>query len=123
MLNRGGISNAAFRILITTSFDFDDAVIEREGQTDRNRDHERVDLERLAKIDPAAGGGYAAQVDALRLLAIFLKHWITRTRTSAPLFVLTTSPSVRILWRWCRIRRRLDRQPQTNLNNWKKTPI
>jgi hypothetical protein len=29
----------------------------------------------LAKIDPARGGASRAEVDALRLMAVFLNHW------------------------------------------------
>ena len=37
--------------------------------------HERVGVPELKKIDPSRGGATRAEVDALRLMAVFLHHW------------------------------------------------
>jgi len=57
--------------------DFDDAVIERSANDRRveTRKERGWGWNELNKIDPAAGGATRAQVDALRLMAVFLSHW------------------------------------------------
>jgi hypothetical protein len=57
--------------------DFDAAVIERPlpGRRIETRKAPGWTWEELSKIDPAAGGASRAQVDALRLMAVFLSHW------------------------------------------------
>src|SRR5437667_9815907 len=82
-LNEGGEFDACFRHLDYTAYhDFDDAVIERSVKG------KRIETEttsgwtwfELEKIDPAAGGATRDQVDALRLLAIFLGHWDNKNK-------------------------------------------
>jgi hypothetical protein len=82
-LNDGGEFDACFKDVDYTAYhDFDDAVIERSVKG------KRIETEttsgwtwfELAKIDPAAGGAPRAQVDALRLLAIFLGHWDNKNK-------------------------------------------
>jgi hypothetical protein len=56
---------------------FDAATIERKFDA-KEIDARRVEgwgWKELASVDPAAGGAPRAQVDALRLMAVFLSHW------------------------------------------------
>jgi hypothetical protein len=82
-LNEGGEFDACFRNLDYAAFhDFDFAVIERSVKG------KRIETEttsgwtwfELSKIDAAAGGASRAQIDALRLLAIFLGHWDNKNK-------------------------------------------
>ena len=56
---------------------FDDVFIERQrkGKRIETRKVQGWRLRELKKIDPAAGGASRAQVDALRLMAVFFSHW------------------------------------------------
>jgi hypothetical protein len=62
--------------------DFDHAVIER--STDDRRVETRKERgwgwNELNMIDPAAGGATRAQIDALRLMAVFLSHWDNKAK-------------------------------------------
>ena len=82
-LNEGGELDACFRNLDYNVYhDFDYAVIER-GVKGRRIETETTSgwtWFELEKIDPAAGGASRAQVDALRLLAIFLGHWDNKNK-------------------------------------------
>jgi hypothetical protein len=82
-LNEGGDFKACFGNLDYSAYhDFDDVVIER------SVNGRRIETEttsgwtwfELAKIDPLAGGASRAQIDALRLLAIFLGHWDNKNK-------------------------------------------
>src|SRR5947207_741569 len=82
-LNKGGDFDACFRDVDYHSYhDFDDAVVERSVKG------KRIETEttsgwtwfELEKIDAAAGGATRAQIDALRLLAIFLGHWDNKNK-------------------------------------------
>lgn len=86
-LNEG----ASARERITTCFpkldysqyeDFDYAVIERpvKGRRIETEKERGWSWDELEKIDPAAGGATRAQVDALRLLAVFLGHWDNKAK-------------------------------------------
>ena len=82
-LNDGGEFDACFRNLDYTAYhDFDYAVIERsvKGKRIETENTSGWTWFELAKIDPAAGGASRAQVDALRLLAIFLGHWDNKNK-------------------------------------------
>jgi hypothetical protein len=62
--------------------DFDSAVIERpvEGRRIETTKERGWAWRELTKIDPSAGGATHAQVDALRLLAVFLGHWDNKSK-------------------------------------------
>jgi hypothetical protein len=82
-LNEGGEFDACFRDLNYAAYhDFDFAVIERsvKGKRIETEDTSGWTWPELAKIDPAAGGASRAQVDALRLMAIFLGHWDNKNK-------------------------------------------
>lgn len=57
--------------------DFDVAVVERklEGEVIEAADDQGWAWYELDRIDPALGGSSKAEVDALRLMAVFLAHW------------------------------------------------
>ena len=77
-LNEEGSVQTCFPGLdYTKSTDFDYAVIERQlkGEKLETKKVRGWGWNELSKIDPAAGGASRAQVDALRLLAVFLNHW------------------------------------------------
>ena len=62
--------------------DFEHAVIER-STNDRRVETRRErgwGWNELSKIDPAAGGAKRSQVDALRLMAVFLNHWDNKAK-------------------------------------------
>jgi hypothetical protein len=61
----------------TRSRTFPDAVVERSlpGRRIEAGKRRGWGWNELAKIDPGAGGADRAQVDALRLMAVFLAHW------------------------------------------------
>ena len=111
-LNEGKPVESCFSNLdYTKSVDFDYAVIERrlkgaELETKRVRGW---GWDELTKIDPAAGGASRAQVDALRLLAVFLNHWDNKPKNQRVLCLDEKEPaagsflSAAVLWRWCRI--------------------
>ncbi len=56
---------------------FNDVIIERprKGRRIETKTIEGWKWRELVKVDPAAGGASRAQVDALRLMAVFLAHW------------------------------------------------
>lgn len=62
--------------------DFESAVIERavKGRRIESKKDRGWSWEELKKIDPAAGGASRAQVDALRLMAVFLGHWDNKAK-------------------------------------------
>jgi hypothetical protein len=57
--------------------EFDWAIVERplEGRPIEGEDGEGWEWPELDGIDPAAGGASRAEVEAFRLLAVFLNHW------------------------------------------------
>lgn len=59
------------------SIDFQDVAVERklDGDAIGAGDEKGWGFYELSKIDPARGGASRAQVDALRLMAMFLSHW------------------------------------------------
>jgi hypothetical protein len=82
-LNEGGRFDACFKdVDYTTYHDFDYAVIERglKGKRIETETTSGWTWFELAKIDTAAGGASRAQIDALRLLAIFLGHWDNKNK-------------------------------------------
>src|SRR6202040_3759394 len=77
-LNDGSSYEQCFSSLdYSQTRDFDAAVIERPlaGRRIETRKDPGWTWEELTKIDPDAGGASRAQVDALRLMAVFLGHW------------------------------------------------
>jgi hypothetical protein len=66
----------------THAQDFESAVIERpvKGRRIETSKERGWAWEELKKIDPSAGGATRAQVDALRLLAVFLGHWDNKAK-------------------------------------------
>jgi hypothetical protein len=64
------------------SHDFDEAVIERplEGRRLASKKARGWSWEELKFVDAVAGGATRAEIDALRLLAIFLGHWDNKGR-------------------------------------------
>jgi hypothetical protein len=77
-LNEGKTVPQCFGTIDYTRFaDFTYAVIERrlEGEKLETKKVRGWGWNELATIDPAVGGAPRAQVDALRLMAVFLNHW------------------------------------------------
>ena len=77
-VNEGNTVDACFPHLDPKKYtEFDAAVIERplKGRRIETTHHRGWDWEELGKIDAGGGGAPRAQVDALRLMAIFLNHW------------------------------------------------
>ena len=66
----------------TRAQDFESAVIERpvKGRRIESAKERGWSWEELKKIDAGAGGASRAQVDALRLLAVFLGHWDNKAK-------------------------------------------
>lgn len=64
------------------SRDFDPAIVERShpGEKIEARRNEGWGWDELEQIDPKAGGASRAEVDALRLMAVFLAHWDNKPR-------------------------------------------
>jgi hypothetical protein len=78
-LDRTGLKSACFPggIGYTSAAEFDVAVIERKlpGRVIETIEDEGWAWFELDRIDPARGGASRAEVDALRLVAVFLAHW------------------------------------------------
>jgi hypothetical protein len=78
-LDRVGLQSACFPggIDHSTIVDFDEAVLERkrEGRVIETTEDEGWAWYELDRIDPARGGSSSAELDALRLMAVFLAHW------------------------------------------------
>jgi hypothetical protein len=75
---KGQDRNSCFgKIDYSTTRRFDHAVVERAipGRRIESDDRRGWEWNELDTIDPAAGGASRAEVDALRLLAVFLAHW------------------------------------------------
>ena len=62
--------------------DFDDAVIERplKGRRIEMKNERGWTWEELKFVDPVAGGATRAEIDAFRLLAVFLAHWDNKAK-------------------------------------------
>jgi hypothetical protein len=62
--------------------DFTGVAVERKlkGESIEAGDMKGWDFHELSKIDPARGGAGRAEVDALRLMAMFLNHWDNKAR-------------------------------------------
>ena len=82
-LNTGGSIEKCFPDLDFTRYqDFDAAVIERPLKG-RRIETEKVrgwKWEELKFVDPDKGGATRAQIDALRLMAVFLGHWDNKAK-------------------------------------------
>lgn len=76
-LGKGGTRRACLSRHKDAVQEFEEAIIERrrEGRRIETRKIKGWKWHELAKIDPAAGGATRAEVDALRLMAVFLSHW------------------------------------------------
>jgi len=82
-LNKGKSLETCFPHLDYSRYeDFDPGVIERpvEGRRIETAKERGWAWKELVKIDPSAGGATHAQVDALRLLAVFLGHWDNKSK-------------------------------------------
>jgi hypothetical protein len=91
-LNDGSTFEQCFPALdYSRSRDFEPVVIERQlaGRRIETRKDPGWTWEELAKIDPKAGGAPRLQLDALRLMAIFLNHWDNKSENQRLLCVET----------------------------------
>jgi hypothetical protein len=82
-LNEGASIDVCFPNLDYQAYqEFESAVIERpfEGRRIETSKERGWKWDELGKIDVAAGGASLAEVDALRLLAIFLNHWDNKAK-------------------------------------------
>lgn len=82
-VNDGGSIESCFPGLDYDQYhEFDVAVIERplDGRRIESTKERGWDWKELAKIDASAGGATRAQIDALRLLAVFLNHWDNKAK-------------------------------------------
>lgn len=83
----------------TTYQEFESAVIERpvEGRRIETMKERGWAWNELAKIDATAGGASRANVDALRLLAVFLNHWDNKAKNQRLLCLGENDPPGRVL--------------------------
>jgi hypothetical protein len=130
-LDEGGEFDACFRDVDYTAYhDFDYAVIERAVKG------KRIETEttggwtwfELAKIDRTAGGASRAQIDALRLLAIFLGHWDNKNKNQRLLCLPPDDKSecahpVAMVQDLGATFGRPDSPTRIDLDNWAKIPI
>ena len=82
-LTDGASMKTCFPALDFTRYqDFDDAVIERplKGRRIETKNMRGWTWEELKFVDPVNGGSTRAEVDAFRLLAIFLGHWDNKAK-------------------------------------------
>jgi hypothetical protein len=82
-LNDGSTMEQCFPdVDYSRSRDFEYAVIERqlEGKRIQTRKDRGWTWEELPKIDAAAGGAPREQIDALRLMAVFISHWDNKSQ-------------------------------------------
>ena len=79
--------------------EFESAVIERplEGRRIEARRERGWAWDELDKIEAAAGGATRAEVDALRLLAMFLNHWDNKAKNQRLLCLGEKDPPGRVL--------------------------
>jgi hypothetical protein len=94
-LNEGGSVESCFaKIDYDQYVDFDYAIIERrlEGEKLETKKVRGWGWDELSKIDASAGGASRAEVDALRLLAVFLAHWDNKPKNQRLLCVGEDSP-------------------------------
>jgi len=94
-LNDGGSAASCFAKIDYDQYqDFDYAIIERrlEGEKLETKKVRGWGWDELSKIDPAAGGASRAEVDALRLLAVFLAHWDNKPKNQRLLCAGEESP-------------------------------
>jgi hypothetical protein len=73
--------------------DFTGVAVERKfkGESVEAGDVKGWDFQELSKIDPARGGAGKAEVDALRLMAMFLNHWDNKARNQRLVCVASDS--------------------------------
>lgn len=131
-LNEGGSVESCFSNLEDTKYeDFNYAVIERrlKGEKLETKKVRGWGWDELSKIDPAAGGASRAQVDALRLLAVFLNHWDNKPKNQRLLCLDEEEPPKGTLPACRRPVAMVQDLGATfgpdkfNLDNWAKTPI
>jgi hypothetical protein len=131
-LNEGKtVENCFSRLDHTKYTDFDYAVIERrlKGEKLETRKVRGWGWNELSKIDPAAGGASRAQVDALRLLAVFLNHRDNKPKNQRVLCLDEDEPPTGTLPECHRPVAMVQALGATfgpdkfNLDNWAKTPI
>ena len=94
-LNDGGSKASCFPNIDYDEYqDFDYAIIERrlEGEKLETKKVRGWGWDELSKIDASAGGAKPAQVDALRLIAVFLAHWDNKPKNQRLLCVGEESP-------------------------------
>ena len=131
-LNEGKPVKSCFSNLDYKKYsDFNYAVIERrlKGAELETRRVRGWGWDELTKIDPAAGGASRAQVDALRLLAVFLNHWDNKPKNQRVLCLDEKDPAAGTLPE-CRRPVAMVQDlgasfgpDKFNLDNWAKTPI
>ena len=130
-LNEGREFDACFRNLDYNAYhDFDYAVIER-GVKGRRIETEKTSgwtWFELEKINPAAGGASRAQVDALRLLAIFLGHWDNKNKNQRLLCLSSEDKSqcahpVAMVQDLGATFGALEAPTRIDVDTWGKTPI
>jgi hypothetical protein len=130
-LNDGGDLKACFGNLDYSAYhDFDAAVIERSvnGRRIETKTTSGWTWFELAKIDPRAGGASRAQVDALRLLAIFLGHWDNKDKNQRLLCLSSYDTSecarpVAMVQDLGATFGRLEPPTAIDLETWAKVPI
>jgi hypothetical protein len=127
-LNEGKEFDSCFRKLDYSAYhDFDFAVIERsvKGKRIETETTSGWTWSELAKIDPAAGGASRAQVDALRLLAIFLGHWDNKNKNQRLLCLEADDKSgcARPVAMIQDLGATFGPPTKIDLDNWTKTPI
>jgi hypothetical protein len=94
-LNDGGSKASCFPNIDYGKYqDFDHAIIERrlEGEKLETKKVRGWGWDELSKIDASTGGAKPAEVDALRLLAVFLAHWDNKPKNQRLLCVGEESP-------------------------------
>jgi hypothetical protein len=99
-INEGGSLDTCFPNLDYKAYEeFESAVIERpvEGRRIETPKERGWKWDELGKIDAAAGGASRAEVDALRLLAIFLNHWDNKAKNQRLLCLGEADPPGRTL--------------------------
>jgi len=99
-VNEGRSIDSCFPNLDYNAYqEFESAVIERpvQGRRIETAKERGWKWEELGHIDPAAGGASRAEVDALRLLAIFLNHWDNKAKNQRLLCLGEPDPPGRTL--------------------------
>jgi len=105
--------------------DFTGVAVERKlkGESVEAGDVKGWDFHELSKIDPARGGASRAEVDALRLMAMFLNHWDNKARNQRLVCVASESEDCRHPVAMMQDMGSDFGPPKMNLDHWWHTPI